>query len=80
MKANYSIRLLPLGNVARNAAQTSFEVKVLCQLTLDGDLQAGELRAILDRHPVLSLPQGASLHGTVRRYSDWIAGRRSVNR
>jgi len=77
MKANYSIRLLPLGNVARNAAQTSFEVKVLCQLTLDGDLQAGELRAILDRHPVLSLPQGASLHGTVRRYSDWIAGRRT---
>lgn len=76
MKANYSVRALPLGAVARTAAAVTFETKLLCQLTLDGNPQPVELQAAIERHPVLSLPANVSLHGTVRRYADWQAGRR----
>lgn len=77
MKANYSINTIPLGEVVRDGTSTMFEVKVLCQLSLDGNPQAGELQAVIDRHPILSLATATSLHGVVRRYTDWAAGRRS---
>lgn len=77
MKANYSISTIPLGEVVRDRTSTTFEVKVLCQLSLDGNPQAGELQSVIDRHPVLSLATATSLHGVVRRYADWAAGRRS---
>ncbi len=76
MKATYSVRALPLGAVERTPAAVTFEIKLLCQLTLDGPPQPAELQAAIERHPVLSLPGNVSLHGTVLRYSDWQAGRR----
>lgn len=76
MKANYSISTIPLGEVVRDGTPTTFEIKILCQLSIGGDPQSGELQAVIDRHPVLSLATGTSLHGVVRRYADWEAGRR----
>jgi hypothetical protein len=77
MKANYAISTIPLGQVVRNAADTSFEIKILCQLSLDGNLPTSTLQTAIDRHPILSLAAGTRLHGVVRRYTDWSAGRRS---
>lgn len=79
MKANYSISTIPLGEVVRDGTSTTFEIKILCQLSIDGDPQSGELQAVIDRHPVLSLPTGTSLNGIVRRYVDWKAGRRGID-